>query len=166
MADFSLWDSFPFTSSSPEFIEEMIFRGAEFGIGAEITQTQTKIELRQRGFSFGNERFSALWNGIRDEEQGFKHFATINQDALAFDSVLPQRDYFNTRYRYVGQFQSIDRFGTIGSANTLAIDSDIRLTPAQALPLLADLALTRYGASMRELDSIEIIGAILNPNIS
>jgi len=164
MGVFDLWDDFNFEDSSSEYIQEMIFKGAEMGLASNLTQTRTKDELRSRGFSFGNEKFSSLWAGIRDEQAGFNHFSTINMDEHPIDSVLPQRTYFKAKYRYVGSFTAVDEFGEFPNRITLAIDSNKSLTPREALSILEDIATRSYGMTDSEIDSFNLEGALHNPD--
>lgn len=163
MSTFDIFDNIDeqnFTDNGKNYFIE---QGARMGIGANLTQTATKAELRARGLTFGNEKFSAIWRGINDEQQGFNHFSTIGVNETAIDSILPQKDYFNARYRYVGQFKA--DFGTDGSFNykTLAIDYDEKLTPNEVLGLLREQLKTFYTGDESSLASVKVTGALHNP---
>lgn len=164
MGIFDLWDDFDFDSASKAFVNEMIKAGAELGIVEGLTQTETKRQLRMRGFKFGNAKFSSLWRGIQEEASGFAHFANVNINDVAFDDLLPQRTYFKSRYRYVGSFIEIDNITNTERRITLAIDTNRQLTRGEVRDILSDKALMWYGATEGEINSLTVDGALINRN--
>lgn len=161
---FNAFDDINFGGISDEFKNELLSQGALSGIAQGLSQTRTKKELRERGFTFSNQKFSQLWNGLRDENEGFRHFTTIGVNELAIDEALPQKTYIKGRYRYIAEFtENLDMFGKPRDF-TVAFDSNTRLTPRQAREQLISLAIQSYQADATEVDSIRLKGAIFNPN--
>lgn len=161
---FEYWDDFNFDEASQDMIDHMIYQGATMGQAMGISQAATKVELRDRGFSFGNAKFSSLWRSINDDRIGFQHFTNINQDSLAIDALLPQADYFDSRYRYVARFDA--RFDPSHPPLwvTGAFDASQRLTPKEAMEQFASIFINFYGASGEEIDSIQLQGVLFNEN--
>lgn len=162
---FDYWDNFDFDNSSQNEIDQMIYQGASMGQSMGLSQTRTKDELRGRGFSFSNAKFSSLWNSINDDRLGFKHFTEINKDSFAIDDLLPQTNQMETRYRYIARFDSSKPDHPTPLWVTGGLDSNKQLTPTQAYEQIRDMFMKFYGASLPEMDTIQIQGVLFNPSI-
>jgi len=103
MSNGVLWDWL--TSDVPETVEKRqnLIRAIIPGYIQEgYTQTAAKQELRDNGFSFGNNFFSIAWNSAESGFQAAARIKILNENNQIFPQILAQWDNPDTLHNDYG----------------------------------------------------------------
>ena len=140
--------------------KELVKQGAYSGLKSGLSSTQTKIDLRNNGLSFGNDAFSEHWQNARESSIGFQHVTEIGLNDGINIRNLPSSKLLTKPFGAIVKYDVFDEEGNFISEKTVRIDLDDLTTPADILNSAMDYLSQNYPISDEELDTLKIVGAM------
>jgi len=139
---------------------ELVKQGAYSGLKAGLTATQTKIDLRNNGLSFGNDMFSEYWQYARESSLGFQHVTEIGLNDGITIRNLPSSKLLTKPFGAVVKYDIFDDEGNFIAEKTVRVDLDELTTPQNILDSALKFLNENYPISDEELNTIGLVGAM------
>jgi len=160
MAIFDFLQDIDLSTLSRALKDELVKQGAYAGLKAGQTLTQTRIDLRNNGLSFGNDIFSGYWQQARESSIGFQHVTEIGLEDDINIRNLPSSNLLTKNFGAIVEYDILDEEGNLIGVKTSRVDVDKLTTPSELLQASKEFVTKNYPIAGIQLDSMRLLGAL------